>query len=90
MKISGAETCRRDVEVEIHPKDLVKALKQHMLKMWGLPSRAYLKDGKWYQQVEYATSHSWFEQKEVRGASLNEVDFFPAILKLEQYFKEQK
>jgi hypothetical protein len=73
MKVKGSHTTTTDVEVDISPSDAFKALKKLILDAYGFPYDACVNSkGQIVVDVEYYTSHSWFEEKIINPNPTNE------------------
>jgi len=66
MKIN----CTQHIQAEISWQEQLDITEKTLRKLYGWTDKAYVSvDGRLVQNVEYATSHSWTEQEEIREAT---------------------
>ena len=66
MKIN----CTQHIQAEISWQEQLDITEKTLRKLYGWTDKAYVSvDGRLVQRVEYATSHAWTEQEEIREAT---------------------
>lgn len=65
----------KDVEVELSDFTIREIVLENFCKIFDMPENSYIKDGKLMHNVEYYTytSNSWYESKEIREASEEDI-----------------
>ena len=88
MRVKG----KTAVEVEIDPKELVKALKEEVCSRLNFPSpndgRVYIKDERFVHEKSVYTTHS-FELEEDLGLAIeDDVEIFDAFHTIAEFLKD--
>ena len=88
MRVKGKAV----VEVEIDPKELVKALKEEGYSRLNFPSpndgRVYIKDGRFVHEKSVYTTHS-FELEEDLGLAIeDDVEIFDAFHTIAEFLRD--
>ena len=87
MRVKG----KTAVEVEIDPRELVKALKEEVYSRLNLPSpnegRVYIKDGRFVHEKSVYTTHS-FEIEEDLGPIGDDEEVFTAFHTLAEFLRD--
>jgi|TARA_R110001583_G_scaffold24503_4_gene89436 hypothetical protein len=88
MRVKG----KAEVDVEISPKELVKALKEEVYSRLNFPSpnkgRVYIKDERFVHEKSVYTTHS-FEIEEDLGAAIeDDIEVFDAFHTIAEFLRD--
>lgn len=74
-------------EVELDAKTRKKITEKALEEIFDIPRDAYIKDKKLVHDVEYYTSHSWFETETIREATESDILYFKLQKELKKRWK---
>lgn len=74
-------------EVELDTKTKKKITEKTLEEIFDIPRDAYIKDKKLVREVEYYTSHSWFEIETIREATESDILYFKLQKELKKRWK---
>jgi len=85
VKVEGTEEISRSVEIDISLDAAWGAVRREILDKHGIPSDAYVKDGKICETVEYYGSHRWEEETvAIESPSAEQIKVLEAVKKIEK------
>ena len=86
MRVKG----KTAVEVELDPKELVKALKEEVYSRMNFPSegRVYIKDGRFVHEKSVYTTHSFEIEEDLGLAIEDDTEVFTAFHTLAEFLRD--
>ena len=83
---------KTDVNVEITPRELVKALKEEVYSRMNFPSpnegRIYIKDGRFVHEKSVYTTHSFEIEEDLRLVIEDDEEVFTAFYTIAEFLKD--
>ena len=83
---------KTDVNVEITPRELVKALKEEVYSRMNFPSpnegRVYIKDGRFVHEKSVYTTHSFEIEEDLGLAIQDDEEVFTALHTLAEFLRD--
>lgn len=102
MKVSNTRTVYEQVELsqkaveevfdraEVTSQRVFSKFRKTLFEEWKLPHDAFIRNGHWYVEVEYHTSHSWSSDKELREVTPEEQEVMDSISSVGQSLAKKR